>query len=168
MEIQGIIDKLVAAGAILIVALVSPLVLIALDFWAGVRKAKERHEAISSDGWQRTVSKIGKYYNALLAMLVIDTLQMSLLWYLDIYHRHDFPVLPFLTFLGAVFIGAIEVKSIYERADDKTKKQAKQVADTAAGIVRNRTDAEKIAKIVIDYLNEKTEEKEDKNEQRAE
>lgn len=35
--------------------LVVPLVFIALDFWAGIRKAKQRGEEITSDGWQRTV-----------------------------------------------------------------------------------------------------------------
>lgn len=34
---------------------VVPLVFIALDFWAGIRKAKQRGEEITSDRWQRTV-----------------------------------------------------------------------------------------------------------------
>ncbi len=152
MEIQGI-SKLIAAGIILAVTLISPLFFIAFDFWAGIRKAKERKEVISSDGWQRTVAKISKYYNALLALLVIDALQMSLLWYIDTYHGYNMPVLPFLTFVGAVFIGAIEVKSIYESADDKVKKQTRDVAAVIVDILKNKQNPEEIAKSIAEYLN---------------
>lgn len=162
MEIQGI-DKVVAAGVVLIIVLVSPLIFIALDFWAGVRKAKERKEIITSDGWQRTVRKIARYYNALLAMLVIDLLQMSLIWYLDTYHEYTIPLLPVLTFLGAIFIGIIEVKSIYESADEKVKKQARDVACMAVEIAKNKTNPEEITKAVADYFNENKKEAQNDN-----
>lgn len=152
MEIQGI-DKLIAAGIITVIVLVAPLFFIGFDLWAGMRKAKERNEDITSDGWQRTVRKIGRYYNALLALLIIDVLQMSVLWFLDTYHDYNIPVLPFLTFLGTIFIGVIEVKSIYESADEKVKKQAKDVSLLAAEIAKNRTNPEEIAKAVVGYMN---------------
>lgn len=163
MEIQGI-DKLVAAAIITGAVLISPLIFIGLDFCAGTRKAKERKEDITSDGWQRTVNKISRYYNALFALLVIDAIQMCVFWYIDTYHGYNIPVLPFLTSAGAVFVGIIEVKSIYESADSKVKKQTKDVTVLVAEIIKNNTHPDKIAKAVVDYLNENKNEINEKEE----
>jgi hypothetical protein len=38
--------------------LITPLLFIALDFWADIRKAKIRKETITSEKWRRTVGKI--------------------------------------------------------------------------------------------------------------
>ena len=45
-----------------------PIIFIALDFWAGIRKAKKRGEKIMSNKMKRTMDKVSRYYNAILAM----------------------------------------------------------------------------------------------------
>lgn len=132
--------------------LVVPLVFIALDFWAGIRKAKQRGEEITSDGWQRTVQKIAKYYNMLLAMLVIDAMQVVGLWYLNNYSEWDMPLFPWFVFLGVLFIGAIEVKSIIEPANDKEKRDMRKVLQLAGEIASHRADPDGIARAVVKYL----------------
>ena len=77
------IDELFIVAWMLFGILLTPLFFIAFDLWAGIRKAKQRSEKISSDGWKRTVNKVARYYNALLALVVVDCMQMAGVWYLD-------------------------------------------------------------------------------------
>ena len=120
--------------------LLTPLFFIAFDYWAGTRKAKQRGERITSDKQKRTTAKIAKYYNMLLALLVLDCMQISGFWYLNTFHGWGAPLFPWLVFLGAIFVGAIEVRSIMEPADEKESKELKQVAALAAEIAKHRQD----------------------------
>lgn len=65
------LDELFVVAWMLFGILMTPLFFIAFDLWAGIRKAKQRNEKISSDGWKRTVNKVARYYNALLALVVV-------------------------------------------------------------------------------------------------
>ena len=99
------------------------LLLIGADLWSGIRKARARHEVRTSIGYRRTVAKIARYYNMLMALTVVDAMQMGGVWYLDAYYAHAIPMLPLVTLLGAIGIGCIEIKSIYEKADAKERAQ---------------------------------------------
>ncbi len=88
------------------------LVVIFLDLWAGIRKAKQRGEYRSSFGLRKTVEKVGKYYNMIFTITVIDAIQMLAISQINAQVKNQFPVIPFFTFLGAVFVGFIELKSI--------------------------------------------------------
>lgn len=147
------LDRIIVICWILFGILLTPLFFIAFDFWAGIRKAKQRKEKIVSDGWQRTVAKIARYYNALLALMIIDAMQMTGVWYMETYYNVSFPLFPFVTLLGAFGVAAIEVKSIYEKAEDKEKREMKQVAVLAAEIAKHKVDPADIAKAIMDYIN---------------
>ena len=75
-----------------------------LDLWAGVRKAKARGEFTSSTGFRKTVDKFCRYYNMLLAITVIDLLQMVILGLLNHVYGYRIPVVPIFTAGGAFFI----------------------------------------------------------------
>jgi uncharacterized iron-regulated membrane protein len=139
--------------------LLSPLFLIAFDFWAGVRKARQRGEPVTSDGWKRTIDKVAKYYNALLALVVVDGMQIAGIWYIDVYYGYNIPIFPLITFLGALCVAAIEIKSIYENADAKQRKDIKQVADLAAELAKQIKNPAGAVEAVNEFLNEKQEEK---------
>ena len=132
---------------------ITPLIFIALDYWAGIRKAKQRGEKITSDGWKRTVDKVARYYNMMLALCVVDAMQVASLWYLDTYDGCSMPLFPFITVIGALFIAAIEVKSIFESADDKTKKDVNNAALLGKAIADHVADPNKVAQAIVDYLN---------------
>jgi len=134
--------------------LITPIIFIGLDFWSGVRKAKHRGDKITSDGWKRTAYKIAKYYNMLIPLLILDLMQMAGFWYMNSYCGWSMPTFPFITLLGALFIGAIEVKSIYEPADEKERKEMRQVSELATEIAHARTDPQEIANTIIEYLNQ--------------
>ena len=146
------LDELFVVAWMMFGVLLTPLFFIAFDFWAGVRKAKKRNEKITSDGWKRTVDKIARYYNMLLALVVVDCMQISGVWYLDSYYDYHIPIFPFITILGAMVVAAIEVKSIFEKAEDKAKKQLADIGTLATEVIRNRTSPEEIAAIVIEYM----------------
>ena len=99
------------------------LLLIGADLWSGIRKARRRHEVRTSLGYRRTVSKIARYYNMLMALTVVDAMQMGGVWYLDSFYGLHIPLLPLITLLGAIGIGCIEIKSIYEKAETKERAQ---------------------------------------------
>lgn len=123
------------------------------DLWSGVRKAKINGVARSSYGYRRTIDKISRYYNVLLALTVVDAMQMSSIWYLDKYYQYErLPMFPFITLLGAIGICLIEIKSIYEKAEDKVR--IENVASLAGKIITNKDDISEIVKAVATYMNE--------------
>lgn len=126
---------------------------IVADLWSGIRKARKRCEVRSSYGFKRTVDKIARYYNALFALTVIDLMQILAVFYLDGYYGYRIPIMPAISFIGAIGFGLIEVKSIYEKAEDKT--QLAHMGDLAGRIIANKDDLTEIGKAIADYMTEK-------------
>lgn len=154
------LDELFVVAWMLFGILLTPLFFIAFDFWAGTRKAKQRGEPLMSDKYKRTVDKVARYYNALLALVVVDCMQMAGIWYLDNYYDYHIPIFPFITLLGAFGVAAIEVKSIYEKAEDKERREMEQVATLVTEIAKHRIESTEIARAVVEFLNKNKEEKE--------
>lgn len=155
MEIE-IADKLFFVTLILFFILLTPLIFIGFDFWAGNRKARQRGEPIISDKWQRTVQKVAKYYNALLALVVVDAMQMASIWYLQQFYGWRVPIFPLVTLLGAMGVAAIEIKSIFESAEEKEKREIKKVAQLVSRIVARKGDPDEVASALADYFTDKT------------
>lgn len=151
MELQGF-EKLIASAWITVLVLFTPIMFILFDLWAGVRKAKLRGEKVTSAGLRRTFAKIAKYYNVLLALLVIDVIQIACFWFLDTYYESAFPMFPFITLLGSIGVGVIEVKSIFEKADEKMKRQMSDVALLAVEIAKHKSEPEELAKSIAEYM----------------
>lgn len=132
------------------------LVAILADLWSGVRKAKQNGIARSSYGFKRTIDKIARYYNVLLALTVVDVMQMSSVWYLETYYQYHFPLFPFITLLGAIGIALIEIKSIYEKAEDKVR--IDNVAALAGQVISHRDNLSAIGEAVAEYMKKKEDE----------
>lgn len=126
-------------------------VAIMADLWSGVRKAKKRGIARSSYGYRRTIDKVARYYNVMLALTVIDTMQMVALWYLECYYNYHIPIFPVVTLIGSIGVTLIEIKSIYEKAEDKVR--IENVANMAGKIITNKDDLSEIVKTVVEYMN---------------
>jgi phage-related holin len=153
------LDKLFVVSWIFFGILLVPLFLMVLDFWAGIRKAKLRGELITSDGWKRTIEKVAKYYNALLALVVVDIMQIAGIWYMNTYYEYHVPIFPLITFLGVLCVAAVEIKSIYEKADEKQRKEMKQVINLATELAKHIKNPVEVVKDVNEFLNEKEEDK---------
>ena len=121
---------------IVLICYVVDVVAIVIDLMAGIKKAKQRGEYRSSTGFRRTIEKATKYFNFLLFGLLFDTLQITVCYLLKTQVGSNLPHIPFVTILFAIGILIIEVKSVYEKAEDKTKKDIKGAATTAKEVIK--------------------------------
>lgn len=147
--------QLLVLLVVVVIMLVSPLVFIALDYWAGIRKAKKRGDPIRSGKMKRTAEKISKYYNCIFALMVLDVMQISMFIFLYLFNGWTAYTIPVFTLGAVLFVAAIEIKSIYEPADAKESREMKEVAELAQAIAGHRTEPEEIAKAIAKYLNQR-------------
>lgn len=95
-------EKIIVLLCILFALYIEILFMIGADFWSGIRKAKKNNIVRSSYGFRRTVEKIKEYYNALIALTIIDAMHISAIWYLEKYYGYSIPMFPFVTLVGAI------------------------------------------------------------------
>ena len=152
---ESLHGQLIALLLIITGMLFTPLIFIGLDFWAGIRKARKRGIRIYSDKMKRTADKISKYYNAILAMFVVDCIQMSAFVFLHLFYQWTPYTFPFFTLIAVLFVAAIEIKSIYEPADAKEAREMREVTELAKAIASHKNDPDEIAKAVAEYLKPK-------------
>lgn len=127
--------------AILVAVLyIATLLLVLCDLWSGIRKAKQRGEYRSSCGLRKTIVKLTNYYNLLLVLTIVDTL----ITIASVKCNWDYPIFPFITLAGVLLIAVIEIKSICEKADKKTKAKAEDALNTLIAIAKNRDDLEAV------------------------
>lgn len=152
-------EQLIALLFIVLAMLVTPLIFIALDYWAGIRKARKRGDPIRSDKMKRTVDKISRYYNSIFAMMVLDAIQIAGFVFLHLYDEWSLHTIPVFTFASVAFVAVVEIKSIYEPADAKESREMKEVAELAKAIAAHKSDPEEIAEAIAKYLNKSNEER---------
>lgn len=150
-------EQLIALLFIVMGMLMTPLIFIALDYWAGIRKAKKRGDPIMSNKMKRTADKVSKYYNGIFAMMVLDGIQISGFVFLHLYNGWGAYTFPVFTLAGVAFVAAIEIKSIYEPADVKERREMSEVAELAKAIAAHKNDAKEIAEAIAKYLNKEPE-----------
>lgn len=127
----------------LVVIFISVLIAVSIDLRCGWKKAKKRGEDRTSTGLRMTVKKLNEYATALLFGLAPDLICFVVGWF----------TLPFITAGIALFLIIVEIKSVYEKAENKAK--YKEAAVATGKIVINATDKEEIIKILTEYLDEK-------------
>lgn len=153
-------DKITVTICILFALYILVFLLILADLWSGVRKARAKGVMRTSYGYRRTISKIAQYYNVLIALTIIDGMQMSAVWYAEQYYNYTLFFFPIFTFVITIIISVTEVKSIYEKAEDKVRLDKAGVA--LAKIIAHRDDLQKSLDELGVYMQtpeEKTEEK---------
>lgn len=123
------------------------VLLVALDLWSGVQKAKKRGEARMSYGYRRTIDKLSKYFNSMFVVGVVDLMIL----FSPVYETIKIiPAFPYLSLLGVLFVAFIELKSIREKAEDK--QQFKSASVLAGKVIASRDDISKIIEEVISYI----------------
>lgn len=139
------------------------MIMIFADLWSGTRKAKSIGKKRTSYDYRRSVSKAAQYYNLLIALTIIDAMQMSVIWYLEQYYDHHIWFFPFITLGGAFVLCCIEVKSIYEKAEDKVRMD--DAGQMIGKIIANKDDFVKMAEVFSEYMhkNQESNKKETQN-----
>ena len=156
-ELNQLSEQLIVLLFVTTGMLLTPLIFIALDYWSGIRKAKKRGEKMRSDKMKRTVDKVARYYNAILAMVVLDVIQISAFLFLHIYNDWTAYTFPLFTFIAVMFVAAIEIKSIIEPADAKERREMRDVTELAKAIASHKSDPKEIAEAIAEYLSDKKE-----------
>ena len=146
-------EQLIVLLFVVLGMLVTPLIFIALDYWAGIRKARKRGDPIHSDKMKRTIDKVSRYYNGIFALMVLDMIQITAFVFLHIYNEWSAYTFPLFTLIGILFVAAVEIKSIYEPADVKESRELKEVTELAKAIAAHKSDPEEIAEAIAKYLN---------------
>jgi len=124
-----------------------------LDFLSGVHKARKHKDLISSSGYRRSVDKAVKYVNLMACFTLIDIV-------LSLFNT---VTVPFATIVVVVIVCAIEIKSIWERYDEKEK--VRDAAKTLSVVLKNKKDLAKLLEALSQTENEKNKEKQtNKNE----
>ena len=131
------------------------------DLISGVKRSKKAGiKRTYSYGFRKTVDKLGGYYLPLIALTIIDCMQILSAWYLDKCHNFTLPTFPIMTLIGSIGIGLIEIKSILENAKDKV--EFEKVGDLAVKVIKNKDDVSDIAEQVVNYLKDKQENEDNK------
>lgn len=133
--------------AMLSILYVLVLAVVLLDLWSGVRKARRRGEFRSSRGLRKTVTKLAGYFNMMLVLTVIDVMLIVAVDFLNPQISVRIPLFPILTLLGAVFVGIIELRSVYEKAGDKQRSSYAEAARLARSLVYDRSVKEVLEKL---------------------
>ena len=151
-ELNNLSEQLIVLLFVTTGMLFTPLIFIALDYWSGIRKARKRNDPIRSDKMKRTVDKVARYYNAILAMVVLDIIQISAFLFLHVYNGWSAYTFPLFTLIAVLFVAAIEIKSIVEPADAKESREFKEVTELAKAIASHKNDPKEIAEAIASYL----------------
>lgn len=124
--------------------------LIFCDLKAGIRKAKKRGEISTSDGYKRTIAKIAQYFNMTFALSLIDVVQLCMLLFLYHFYQRDIIMIPWFTLLALGYVGFVEVKSIWEPADIKEKKQQQDYRRAIMALIREYGGIDKVLEVIME------------------
>lgn len=113
-DYNAIIMKLIVVGILWCAVLVSMII----DFYFGIRKAKQIGEVRSSEGYKRSVSKFNQYFGMLLYAFIFDAI-------VPISYFFEFPIsaIPVVSLLATVALVFTEAKSVHEKADEKQRRK---------------------------------------------
>ena len=136
---------------IVVIEYVGVLLAIVADLWSGWRKAGKRGERRTSRALRRTIDKVARYFNALLALTVIDVMVIAGVCYLRDTQSWEIPIIPVFTFIGSIALALVEVKSICEKAENKG--DLVELATLAKSIIEDPS-----AKQFVEWLNKRVNE----------
>lgn len=136
-------------GGLMLLTYVTILALILADLFAGTRKARQRGEYRTSQGYKRTIDKIARYYNMTFAMSVIDVVQIAIIFFLYYFYSVDIWMLPWFTFFAAGYVAWVELHSIWEPADKKEKVQQQEYIAALLDLAKRYGGAEKLIERLI-------------------
>lgn len=146
MEIERImietIQEYYPKANIILMLWIFVLIAVMVDLVAGVWKAKRLDYIITSDGLKRSVSKLVMYYLLMTFFCMMDLVASASGWL----------QLPYISMIACFLILFIEVKSVFERADQKERKRLVNGAKDVTAILASKED---IAKAIHDYIKEK-------------
>ncbi|WP_265427879.1 phage holin family protein [Chryseobacterium sp. YIM B08800] len=113
-DYSAITMKLIVIGILWCAVLLAMII----DFFFGIRKAKQIGEVRSSEGYKRSVSKFNQYFGMLVFAFIFDAI-------VPISYFFEFPIsaIPVVSLLAAVALVFTEAKSVHEKGDEKQRRK---------------------------------------------
>lgn len=118
------------------------------DFASGYYKAKIRGEDRNSYGLRRTVSKFILYAGSICIASGIDSISFVCHFW-EFVHMSPLMRIPVVTSIIAVFILVTEVRSIWEKADAKQRRQAGKAAELIGSVFNKEMLKNAITEVLI-------------------
>lgn len=146
MEYKHILSGLPVMYLLVVVSMVVVICAMCMDAMFGWRKAKERGEARTSYLFSRSISKFALYEGVLCIAGGIDTL-IHFVW--AQFSTTSIHCVPLVSILVAVTLCIVEMWSMREKAEEKTRRNLNQAIKVVADVLQKEQAAE-IAKHVID------------------
>ena len=140
------LTTLMFVGGLILLCYVIILGFIFCDLRAGIRKAKKRGEYRTSLGYKKTIEKISKYFNMTFVLSLIDVLQIALIFFLYQFYEVDIFMVPWFTFIATGYVGYVEIKSIWEPADIKERKQQQDYRRALMALIHEYGGLENVLK----------------------
>lgn len=122
------------------------------DFASGYYKARLRGEDRNSYGLRRTVSKFILYAGSMGIACGIDSICFVCKFWAFI-HLPPLTLIPVVSSIIAVFILVTEVRSIWEKADAKQRRQAGKTAELLGKVINKDTLVEAFTQALVDSKN---------------
>lgn len=135
---------------IVVVVLIVTLAMI-VDLCAGLYKAKLRNEIRSSWGLKRSLSKFISYIGAVLIAGGVDIL-MHLCQFLKLLHLDVVFGLPLFACLIGAFLLVVELMSLREKADEKTKTEISRTGTIVAATLNKDTLKTALTEILTEAM----------------
>ncbi|MEE6129178.1 phage holin family protein [Chryseobacterium arthrosphaerae] len=130
-DYSAIIMKLIVVGILWSAVLISMII----DFYFGIRKAKQIGEMRTSEGYKRSVGKFNHYFGMLLYAFIFDAI-------VPITYFFEFPIsaVPIVSLLAAVVLVFTEAKSVQEKAENKLRRKTNASMLQVLEILEKRED----------------------------
>jgi hypothetical protein len=123
------------------------IVAMAVDFASGYYKAKLRGEERNSLGLKRTVSKFILYVGSVMIAAGVDSI-FYICGFWEIIHFSVLSKVPVVTTIVSVFICAIEIRSVWEKAEKKQKQDALQITEAFVKLIGKESVGERLESII--------------------
>lgn len=122
---------------------------VVIDFCSGIYKSvKIRKQAIQSNKLRKTINKLITYEGCTFLGIMIDILLYFVIWqFADSVYK-----IPLISCAFGITILAVEIKSVYERADEKEKRDAEQVTEEILNLLGKIADKQNVVKNISNIL----------------
>lgn len=138
----AIFESALRASVIMLLFYLLQLAMVLVDMAAGIRKSKRAGVPITSRRLRDSIDKLCRYYGLTLMCSLVDLALIFAVKYYNHVAGVDWPAFPVLTILATLGVGGIEVVSVWEKLDRKTKARSQDAAAALAYIIKHANDVD--------------------------
>lgn len=151
MDLDNLFPDCIELTRIVVIIIIAVLLAIFIDLGCGLVKAKTRGEIRSSWGLKRTANKVATYVGVLLILAFVDYL-IHFCHFYAMFGWHSAVGVPILTCGGGIFFLIVEVISMFENADKKTKTEITRGSHLLGQMVNKEELIEAFTKSIARHL----------------